>query len=85
MLGRFHDRPVRDEIVGYCVHRMWFLYRSFSTSTMGSLANSGSLDATNDGAWASMVIVAPEERVELSQSLGLSRERMGMANGSWSR
>ena len=29
--------------------RMWFVYRSFSIHTMGSLAHSGSLDATNNG------------------------------------
>ena len=87
----FNQRPMRQEIVDYCVQDVVYLPKLFDKYN-GKLGNAVCLDATNSislqasgnqNIWAYRVIEASADRVMLSQWAHFDNKKMDMKKGPW--
>ena len=87
----FNRRPIRQEIVDYCVQDVFYLPKLFDRYN-GKLGNAVCLDATSSisldatgsqNVWANRVIEASADRVVLSQWEHFDNKRMDMKKGPW--
>ena len=85
----FNQRPLRGEIVDYCVQDVAYLPHLFDKYN-GKLGNAVCLDATNSvsldatgkqNIWGYRVIEASADRVTLSQRADFDNKRMDMTKG----
>ena len=88
----FNQRPMRQEILDYCVQDVVYLPKLFDKYN-GKLGDAVCLDATSSillnatgsqNLWAYRVIKASVERVVLSQREDFDNKRMDMKKGPWS-
>ena len=85
----FNERPMREEIVQYCVQDVAYMPKLFDkyNAMLGNAVcldatNSISLDATgSQNIWAYRVIEASADRVTLSQRADFDNKRMDMKKG----
>lgn len=87
----FNQRPMRDEVVEYCVQDVIYLPKLFAKYN-AKLGNAVCLDATSSisldatgsqNVWAYRVIEASTDRVALSQREDFDNKRMDMKKGPW--
>ena len=87
----FNQRPMREEIVDYCVQDVVYLPKLFDKYN-AKLANAVRLDPTittslsttgSQNVWAYRVIESSAERVALSQREDFDSKRMDMKKGPW--